>query len=89
MFLTGSLLWHARQKDLGLNPYNTVGWDCDNAFHIFDELNGVGSVSFLWLLLISDRSVTVEADEPICGAILMNFDMVRLMEVGHSFTRDL
>jgi hypothetical protein len=84
MFMTGSLLWHARQKDLKLNYYNSIGWDCDTTFHIMDQLDGPKSISFLWILLISDRSVTVQADEPLCGSILMDFDMKRLMEVSFS-----
>ncbi|KUJ12058.1 uncharacterized protein LY89DRAFT_673847 [Mollisia scopiformis] len=80
MLETSSLNWMARRNDLGLNYFNTVGWDCDTTFHLYGNMQGVDLIDYLWKLLISDRAVTVESDEPICGAILMNFDMKALME---------
>ena len=35
---------------------------------------------FVWIHLISDGSVTVESDEPICGAITMDFEMLQFMD---------
>jgi hypothetical protein len=82
IFMTSSLLWIARQADLKLNYYNTIGWDCDMVFHLYDQMQSSNLLGFLWLLLICDRSVSFESDEPICGGILMNFDMTKIMEVG-------
>lgn len=84
MFMTSSLNWMARRKDLDLNYFNTVGWDCDTTFHMYSQMQGESLMDFMWKLMIADRAVTVESDQAICGAILMNFDMKELMEVGSS-----
>ena len=34
----------------------------------------------MWKILLADRSATFETDEPICGAILMGYDMEHLMD---------
>lgn len=83
MFMTSSLNWMVRRKDLEINYYNTVGWDCDTTFHMYNHMQqGDGLMDFLWKLMIADRAVTVESDQAICGAILMDFDMEELMKVG-------
>lgn len=41
-------------------------------------------LSFIWTYLLRNRSVTVEADETICGAILMNLDLKRLIAASKS-----
>ncbi|CZR59572.1 uncharacterized protein PAC_09466 [Phialocephala subalpina] len=81
MFMTSSLNWMVRRKDLEINYYNTIGWDCDTTFHMYSHMQqGDGLMDFLWKLMIADRAVTVESDQAICGAILMDFDMEELME---------
>src|SRR5271154_4129990 len=39
MTTTGSLLWVARQQDLKLNYFNSVGWDCATSFEGYDILH--------------------------------------------------
>jgi hypothetical protein len=78
MVTTGSLLWHARQADMKVNYFNSVGWDCATYFEGYDFSKGFGRMLFIWKTLLSNRSVTFSVDEPICGAILMNFDLKEL-----------
>jgi hypothetical protein len=75
MVMTGSILWHARQKDLTVNYYNSIGWDCEVGFEEYSNRNGIDRIAFIWKKLLTHRSVTVAADEPLCGAILMDFDL--------------
>jgi hypothetical protein len=82
IFTTGSLSWQARKQDLDLNYFNSIGWDCLLGFDAYDSFNGSAFIRYIWIILLSGRSVTVEADEPICGAILMNFDMNKLMDAS-------
>jgi hypothetical protein len=78
MTMTGSLLWHARQADLKVNYFNSVGWDSSILFEVYGFNTGFDRISFLWTRMLPHRSVTFTADEPICGAILMNLDLKEL-----------
>lgn len=59
MFMTGSLLWKARFEDLSINYYNSVGWDCTTEFEAYDILQSRLLLSFVFLSLLRNRSVTV------------------------------
>jgi hypothetical protein len=78
MAMTGSLLWHARQSDLKVNYFNSVGWDCATHFEGYDFKAGFDRIPFIWITLLYHRSVTFSVDEPICGSILMDFDLKEL-----------
>jgi hypothetical protein len=73
--MTGSILWHAKQKDLMVNYYNSIGWDCSTPFEEYSSRSGIDRIAFIWKELLIHRSVTVATDEPLCGAILMDFDL--------------
>jgi hypothetical protein len=59
MFMTGSLLWKARNKDLALNYYNSVGWDCTNQMEAYGQMKLPMLLNFVWIGLLRNRSVTV------------------------------
>jgi hypothetical protein len=84
MIQNKSLLWYARARDLKFNSYNSIGIDCLIDFKGHEHLDSKNLVLYLWKILLAHRSVSVQADEPICGAILLNFDMERLMKVSES-----
>jgi hypothetical protein len=69
-------------NDLRVNYFNTVGYDSRFFFDMYDVTSGLGRVRYIWGRLLTRRVVTVKADEPICGGILMNFDMEKLMTVS-------
>ncbi|RDW91443.1 hypothetical protein BP5796_02608 [Coleophoma crateriformis] len=77
---TGTILWISRQNDLAKNFYNSIGWDCHMAFESYQTMTDKSAlVQYIWMKLLHNRSVTVPADEPICAAILLNFDMEYLI----------
>lgn len=59
MFMTGSLLWHARNKDLSLNYFNSVGWDCTNQLEGYEYMKPPLLLNHVWVGLLRNRSVTV------------------------------
>jgi len=59
MLMTDSLLWNARYKDLALNYFNSVGWDCTNDFEAYGQIAPSLLLNFVWAILLSNRSVTV------------------------------
>jgi hypothetical protein len=71
-------------NDLRVNYFNTVGWDSRLVLDFYhnDRISGLWKVRYLWNMLLRRRVVSVQADEPICGARLMNFDMEELMAVS-------
>jgi hypothetical protein len=71
-------------NDLRVNYFNTVGYDSRLFFDMYDVTSGLERVRYIWGMLLTRRVVTVKADEPICGGILMNFDMEKLMTVSPS-----
>ena len=77
--MAGSILWHARQNDLKVNYYNSVGWDCSLYFDTYDHKE-INRIPMIWKILLPHRSVTVGTDEPICGAILMDFNLDHMMK---------
>jgi hypothetical protein len=79
---TSTVAWYEAMKDLRVNYFNTVGWDSRFALDYFDRASGLDRVRYLWNVLLRMRVVSVKADEPICGAILLNFDMGQLMAVS-------
>jgi hypothetical protein len=60
MFMTGTILWKNRNRDLALNYYNSVGWDCTTLFEAYDMYVGRGLQGFIWTALLKNRSVTVK-----------------------------
>jgi hypothetical protein len=79
---TSSLAWCEMMNDLRVNYFNTVGYDSRFLFDVYDVTSGLKRVRYIWGMLLTRRVVTVKADEPICGGILMNFDMEKLMTVA-------
>ena len=47
-------------------------------------MEGAGLISFVWVTLLRSRSVHIGADETICGAILMNLDLTKLLAAMES-----
>ncbi|KAG0652125.1 hypothetical protein D0Z07_0980 [Hyphodiscus hymeniophilus] len=84
MFMTGSLMWKARNKDLALNYFNSVGWDCTTQLEDYNQRTASRLLIFVWMSLLSNRSVSVESDEAICFCILMDFDLKKLMGTHES-----
>jgi hypothetical protein len=68
------------QDDLKVNYYNSIGWDCSTPFEAYDYNQGFDRIPFIWTALLPHRSVTFATDEPICGAILMDFNLDHLMK---------
>ncbi|KAF4632702.1 hypothetical protein G7Y89_g5424 [Cudoniella acicularis] len=79
MVMTGSILWHARQKDLKVHYYNSIGWDCSLFFDTYDHNKGFDQIPLIWQIFLPHRSVTFATDEPICAAILMGFNLDQIM----------
>jgi hypothetical protein len=82
---TSTLAWYAAVNDLRVNYFNTVGWDSRLIWDFYlhnERVLALVRVRYLWNVLLRRRVVSVKADEPICGAILMNFDMEQLMAVA-------
>ena len=62
MFMTGSILWKAKNEDLAMNYFNSIGWDCPNQMEAYDQLKHTRLLIFVWVSLFRDRSVTVVGD---------------------------
>jgi hypothetical protein len=80
MTMTGSILWHARRKDLKVHYYNSIGWDCCLLFDSYDHNKEFDQIPLIWQIFLPHRSVTFATDEPICAAILMGFNIDHVMK---------
>lgn len=79
--LSADIFWEIRKADLKIHFYNSIGWDCPTDFGLFIKMHDpTFRIPYMWKELLNVRSVTVASDEPICGAILMDFDFGYLME---------
>jgi hypothetical protein len=75
----GSIAMYTRNKDLKVNYFNTIGYFASLPFDNYKILTGIQRTRNIWMGLLKNRAVSVKTDEPVCGAILMDFDMKTLL----------
>lgn len=57
--------WHTRNKNLSLNYFNSVGWDCTNRLEGYMYMKTPLLLNHVWVALLRNRSVTVVCNSPV------------------------